>query len=204
MIVLEIEKRGILNKEEFKSLKNLLEKYGRFKGYFKRLFIDYTPFLKKEENIDVRIRITNNIPEIIIKKGKWFGTVREEVSVILEQNQLVNAIKLMSILGYKKGILGIRKIWRYDYKNVEFSLTEVIKIKKINNNYKTIGVYAYFFEIEGKSQEDINNIIGELGLKIVDEDTWISYVKKDLNKNANITFEADKDIDKVGELYDSV
>ncbi len=203
-MAIEIEKRGVLRKEEFEKLMNTLKNRGTFKGHYKRLFIDYTPFIEKD-SIDVRVRVTNNVPEIIIKKGKWFDTVREEVSVILREEQLSNALKLMGLLGYKKGILGIRKIWRFDFDTVEFSLTEIVRIRKSGARYDAIEGYSYFFEIEGNSEEDIDRSIKEFGLEVMTTEEWTEYVMKDLNKNANVVFDVEtSDLDSISEVYESV
>lgn len=194
---IEVELRGPLTKESYDKLKEFFNQKGEKKSIKKRILIDYTTCIEGEDirirNIDIRARITNDIPEIIIKIGKWKGSdIRKEISVLLQKGQFSNLVQAYAALGYKKGMLCIRNSMIFNYNNVEFALVEVPG-------------HSYFFEaemlVESKegieiAQEKINKTCRELGLELFSDVDWFNYIEL-LNKEANKLF----DIDKDGEDY---
>ena len=196
-MVYEIEARGPLSKEKYAELVELFEQNGFFKEKRERLFIDYSALLKGQEperrNLDIRARITNGIPEIVIKSGKWQATnSREEVSCLLQKGEFSHLVKAFALLGYKKGVLCIRKSFVYEYQGVEFALIEVPD-------------HSYFFEAEKMTQvkeestiiiNEIKTICTGLGLHVFSDAEWFDYIET-LNKEANKIFDFEID----GENY---
>ena len=194
---IEIELRGPLTKKDYTRLKDFFERKGENKAIKKRILVDYTTCIEGEDirnrNIDIRARITNDIPEMIIKIGKWKGCdVRKEISVLLQKGQFSNLVQAYAALGYKKGVLCVRNSVIYNYKNIEFALVEVPK-------------HSYFFEAEilvspaeetKTAQEKIKKICKDLNLKLFSDTDYFNYIEL-LNKEANKLF----DIDKDGEDY---
>ncbi|HPO05813.1 MAG TPA: hypothetical protein PLQ36_01750, partial [Candidatus Gracilibacteria bacterium] len=133
---------------------------------------------------DIRIRITNGIPEIILKLGKWGGQdQREEISILGEKNNYHSMIKLFGEIGYKKGVLCKRISKVYQYNDIEFSIIEVPN-------------HSYFFEAEissneAISKEKLDNLIlavcSQLNLTIFNDDDYYQYIDK-LNNEANEIF----------------
>ncbi len=136
---IEVEMRGPLSKSELDRLKSFLSKQGTFKTTKNRLLIDYSTFLEKDirnRRVDFRARVTNGVPEMIIKIGRWGGSdTRKEISVLLQEGQFSNLVKAFSNLGYKKGVLAIRNSQVYEYEGIEFALAEVPN-------------HSYYFEAE--------------------------------------------------------
>lgn len=194
---IEVELRGPLTKEDYDRLNNFFDQKAENKATKKRILVDYTTCIEGEDirnrNIDIRARITNEIPEIIIKIGKWKGSdVRKEISVLLQKGQFSNLVQAYAALGYKKGILCVRNSMIYNYNNIEFALVEVPG-------------HSYFFEAEivASSEVEIKTVQNkieeackELGLNLFSDTDWFNYIET-LNKEANTLF----DIDKDGEDY---
>lgn len=70
---IEIEIRGPLSKKEFKDLIRFFDAKGEKITEKNRILIDYSTFLKggvKDRQKDIRLRVTNGTPEIIVKIGK--------------------------------------------------------------------------------------------------------------------------------------
>lgn len=194
---IEVEFRGPLSKEEYIRLKSFLNKKGSKRLSRKRLFIDYSTCINGEDlrkrKIDIRARITNNIPEMIIKIGAWKGSdSRKEISVLLQKGQFSNLVQAYAALGYSQGVLGIRNSLIYQYQDIEFALVEVPG-------------HSYYFELEmlvsskgeiKEARRKIKEMCQNLGLKLFSDLEFFNYIEK-LNKEANKIF----DINKDGEDY---
>lgn len=192
---IEVEARGYLTKVKYESLKAFFDKYGTNKFIKNRILIDYSTCIKgadiRDRHLDIRARITNEIPEMIIKVGKWKGSdTRKEISVILQKGQFSNLVQAYAVLGYKKGVLCIRNSLIYFFKNIEFALVEVPS-------------HSYFFEAEicvvsetevEKAQNDIKNVCKDLNIQLFTDQEWFNYIDV-LNKEANKLFDIDIDGD---------
>ena len=82
---IEVEVRGLLSTDEYQNAKAILAEKGTFKETKERVFIDYSAFLPgegiRDRSKDIRIRVTNGIPEITVKLGAWGGSEsRKELS----------------------------------------------------------------------------------------------------------------------------
>jgi len=185
---IEVEIRGPLSKEKFENLISFFESKGKKITDKNRILIDYSTFLEggiKNRQKDIRLRITNGIPEIIVKIGKWGGTEhRKELSVFTKPGEFDTLVEIFAALGFNKGALCVRKSKVYEYKGIEFALVEVPG-------------HSYYYEAEkmADEKEDANNIISEiknvckyLGLEVFDKKQFFDYVEL-LNKEANEIFD---------------
>jgi len=186
---IEVESRGLISKEKVLELEEIFQKNGKFKGIKDRVLIDYSTYLPNEgiENRtkDIRLRVTNKIPEIIVKLGKWGGEEnRKELSILTKQGEFDKLVQIFGAIGLTKGALCVRKTKVYDYKNVEFSLVEIPN-------------HSYYFEAEKlidnnddekKAKDEIRKICKELDLNLFNDSEFFQYVKK-LNKEANKIFD---------------
>ena len=82
---IEVEIRGILNKDQYDQTKTLFEKLASLKENKSRILIDYSTFLPgegiRDRQKDIRVRVTNGVPEIVVKLGSWGGSEsRRELS----------------------------------------------------------------------------------------------------------------------------
>ncbi len=78
---IEVELRGPLPEPAYQKIMQTLTSLGGVVKKQNRFLLDYSTFIEGigERKLDVRVRKTNGKPEIIVKKGKFGGTSREEV-----------------------------------------------------------------------------------------------------------------------------
>ncbi len=185
---IEIELRGPLSKEEFNNLVNFFENNGKKTSEKDRILIDYSTFLEggvEKRKKDIRLRVTNGIPEIIVKVGEWGGAEqRKELSAFTRPGEFDTLVEIFGELGFGKGMLCVRKSKVYEYKDIEFALVEVPR-------------HSYYYEAEkmatGKENGDelikeIENVCKELNLNIFDKKQFFEYIDK-LNKESNEVFD---------------
>ncbi len=184
----EVELRGPVSQESYGQLKTLLDEQGVLLQTRSRILIDYSTFLPnegiKERQRDIRLRITNGKPEIIIKTGSWGGSdQRKELSVFAEEGSFDRLVQAFHVLGYDKGVLCVRNSLLYKYKEVEFALVEVPG-------------HSYYFEAEKMSDEagkdaatqEIADLCKTLGLTLFSDQTFFEYIDT-LNREANEVFD---------------
>ena len=165
---LEVEIRGPLTKQKFIQMKQYLSQKAKFIKNYKRLSLMY--FSKKipknvnqikNEKIDLRIRITDGHPELMLKYGNWSGSdIREESAINIQKNQLRIAIKVLKYLGWHIVVAYGTVSYIYFYKNIEFKLVEIKD-------------YGFFYEAEiltnkmntEKAMKNIQHVINTMGLK---------------------------------------
>ncbi|MDP3948674.1 MAG: hypothetical protein Q8Q17_01855 [bacterium] len=185
---IEIEVRGPLSAEKIKGLIGLFEKDGKKITDKDRFFIDYSTFLEggvENRKQDIRLRSTNGVPEIVVKIGEWSGTEqRKELSFSGKPGEFDTIVEIFGALGFRKGMLCIRKSRVYEYKGIEFALVEVPK-------------HSYYYEAEKmagaeddgeKITDEIKKVCEELGLEIFDKKSFFEYIHK-LNDEANEVFD---------------
>lgn len=186
----EVEVRGpIHNQQEYARVEEVLKKEGTFVREDKRIIIDYSTFLDggvRERTLDIRARVTNGEPEMIIKRGSWGGDeVREEVSVPVHKGKFFDLLRAYALLGYTKGVLVARKSRVYTYRDTEIVLV-------------TIPGHSSFYEaehiVQHEAQHDaarasLEGVVQSLGLETFSDEEWFSYVET-LNKEANGIYDA--------------
>lgn len=188
----EVELRGpIVSVQEYNRLEQLLSTRGTFVREDKRIIVDYTTFLDggvRERTLDIRARVTNGEPEIIIKRGSWGGDeVREEVSVPVHRGKFFDLLRAYALLGYTKGVLVARKSKVYTYQDTEIVLV-------------TIPNHSSFFEaehiVQHEAQHDaaraqLEHVVQSLGLTTFSDEEWFTYLET-LNKEANGVYDANE------------
>jgi len=118
-MAIEIEFRGPLEKNEFLKLLSFFKKEAEFVKRMKRkTFV----FDSKDKTIDLKIRTTDRVPEIVLKKGFAAARRREEIIIPLKTDSMKEAVRIFSLLGHNKGIIAIRDNYIFNYKNIEFAL----------------------------------------------------------------------------------
>jgi adenylate cyclase class IV len=202
--MMEVELRGLLDKNECDKLTSFLENNGKKIGESLRLLIDYTPF-KEDKDLDVRLRITGENAEIMIKKGRYLSSARKEIQLRISKRDIPNAIEVLGALGYTKGIVAIRKIYKYVYEEIEFAVSD---IAKVNDDLSIMPSQAFFFEAEimadeeevGNAKKEISHLLNKLGLNEIDDEKFRDYVLNEVNKKFNLVFDSSIDKNIIGKI----
>ena len=184
---IEVEVSGPLSKEKVQKLISFLEKNGKKTNVKHRVLIDYSTFLGeglKNRKKDIRLRITNGNPEIIVKLGDWTSSNhRKELSVFAEAGSFDRLVQIYAALGYEKGMLCERITQVYEYDGIEFALVGIPN-------------HSFHFEAEIMSDEKhaeearkhIEETCRKLGLTIFTDGEYLNYIDT-LNKEANEVFD---------------
>lgn len=186
---IEVEVRGLLSTEEYEKLTSFFDENAKKVEEKDRIFIDYSTFLPggvEGRKKDIRLRVTNGIPEIIVKLGEWGGAEqRRELSVKTAPGTFDLLTEIFAALGYEKGVLAVRKSQVYEYKDIEFALVEVPG-------------HSYYFEAEKMAHDgedceellaELNAVCQELGVAVFSKEEFFAYIQK-LNKEINGVFNA--------------
>ena len=138
----------------------------------------------KHRKKDIRLRITNGEPEIIVKLGDWTSSNhRKELSVFTERGSFDTLVQIYAALGYKKGMLCERITEVYNYDDIEFAIVEVPG----NSFHFEAEIMADEGGIEA-AKSHIQGVCEELGLEIFTDEGYIAYIER-LNKEANEIFD---------------
>lgn len=184
----EIEVRGPLTREQYQELTKKFDTEGELIEEKERVLIDYSTFLSGEEmetrKTDIRLRVTNTRPEIIVKLGSWGGNEqREELSVMAEQGSFDTLVKIFAVMGYRKGMLCVRKTKAYRYKDVEFALVEIPGSHYTYEAEKLVAADAD----KDTATSEIENVCSALGLQVYSDQEFFDFVKK-LDEEVNEIF----------------
>lgn len=184
---IEVEISGPLTKEQNAELMDFFGKNGKKTNVKHRVLIDYSTFLGdgiRNRKKDIRLRITNGNPEIIVKLGDWnSANHRKELSVFTEVGSFDRLVQIYAALGYEKGMLCERTTQVYEYDGIEFALVEVPG-------------HSFHYEAEIMSDEKsveearahIEKVCKKLGLEIFTDEGYMNYIET-LNQEANEVFD---------------
>ena len=184
---IEVEYSGPLTSKQAKDLMTFFNEHGEKVATKHRVLIDYSTFLGdglKNRKKDIRLRITNGNPEIIVKLGDWTSSNnRKELSVFTEAGSFDTLVQIYAALGYTKGMLCERITEAYNDDGIEFAIV-------------AIPGNSYHFEAEVMADEDnvaaakahIQEVCEKLDLKIFTDEEYIAYIET-LNKEANEVFD---------------
>lgn len=189
---IEVEMRGKLDSSAIPELVEKILSNGEFVQRKERVLIDYSTCLPEQgiegRKLDIRLRNTNKLSEIILKTGAWGGSdARREYSV-KTNDSFDTLVQIYKLLGLSKGVLCVRNIDVYTYKGVEIALVEVPE-------------HSYFFEAEielaetegtEKAQATLKEVLDELGLVTYIDAEYFAYIEL-LNKEANTIFDANQE-----------
>ncbi|MEI6040303.1 MAG: hypothetical protein WCP93_03055 [Candidatus Berkelbacteria bacterium] len=171
MAKFEIEQRGRLSKEKFVELTDFFQKNGQKLEQKNRISLIWCTAKEniaevKDEEIDLRLRVTNGEGEVVLKHGKWGGKdARKEFSFKVENlEKFWDYLEFVRILGYHNFLVTETIKNDYEYDGVEFSLVEVPG-------------WGYYFEAEilvdqegiDAANKKIESTVDRVGLEIINE-----------------------------------
>lgn len=192
--LIEVEIRGPLPEARYKKICETLKHSGQNVRTEHRILIDYSTGLATDtfENrtVDIRLRLKNDIPEIVVKRGKagdW--SAREEIITTLAKGEFSNAVKTFAALGYTKGMVCVREILHASYGGAEFSIADP----------GSDDLYYYEAEITASTDDEVKEARSKLdvlarkfGLPIWNEKEMFAFIRK-LNESVNYKFDYDID-----------
>jgi adenylate cyclase class IV len=191
---IEVEIRGKIEKfekilERFRQKANFLGEKNRISFIYFREDIDETDLSSiKDEQVDLRVRITNKLPEIVMKYGTWgVEENRREFSFPIEIEKFNQAIEFFKCLGWKRGVLVDTKTYLFEYKCVEFAL-----VKSGNFSYFEAEKIITDENKISPEKQKIKEIIKEMGLIIFTEKEFIQMIEA-MNKRKDRLFNMEKD-----------
>jgi|JI9StandDraft_1071089.scaffolds.fasta_scaffold224554_1 predicted adenylyl cyclase CyaB len=189
---IEVEMRGTL---ESLSIPKLVEKIlseGKFIQRKERVLIDYSTCLPEQgvegRKLDIRLRNTNKVSEIILKTGAWGGSDARREYAVKTNDSFDTLVQIYKLLGLSKGVLCVRNIDVYTYHGVEIALVEVPG-------------HSYFFEAEielaetegtEKARAQLKEVLHKLGLTAYSDADYFAYIEV-LNKEANTIFDSNQE-----------
>jgi len=191
---IEVEQRGLLSQKRFLKLKGFFSKNAKFLGEKDRLSLIYFRHKshrledERDNTIDLKLRITNKKPELVLKHGKWGSKdSRKEFGFQIERRQFWEMAEFLKVLGFTHGVLNATKTFAFKYKGMEFALVEVPG-------------WGHYFEAEilsskknwKKADERLDGEIQKLGLKIVGEKEYLKLLKS-LNSRKGFHFDFEKE-----------
>lgn len=171
MAKFEIEQRGRLSQNKFDELTKFFTKEGKKLDQKNRISLIWCTAKEKiaevkDEEIDLRLRVTNGKGEVVLKHGKWGGKEnRKEYSFAVENfDKFWDYLEFVRILGYHNFLLTQTVKNDFEYKGVEFSLVEVPG-------------WGYYFEAEiladeaeiEQAHKKIEEVVDLVGLETIDQ-----------------------------------
>lgn len=193
---IETELRAVLSNQEASRLRAYCAKNGQLTSTERRMIIDYSSFIEGVRNRtqDIRVRVTNGSPEIVVKIGALADHSRLESNVLV-RSSVHELVELMGLLGYNKGVLVLKTIERYTLGTIEVS---IVANHYVSNPSK---IHSYLLEVEichedtEKARQDavysIKQLLNKLDIEPIDDTAFYEWIE-DLNTEANDIFEYQK------------
>lgn len=192
---IELEFRAEIKEKQFFQLLSRLEKKGKLISHTRRLSAMF--FGKINDNsFDIRVRITNGQPEVVIKKGDLYAVDRLEFSQPITREQFFGFIRLFSLFSFKSEIA--------ERETYNFLLNDSVTISVVK-----AGNISYV-EIEKMSSKDtleINrkhllDLVGEYDLKLISSEEEFSNLCERLSKQCDWLFtNTGENFDKLKNIF---
>jgi hypothetical protein len=155
----EIEIRGKLSKADFERLTSLLKVKGKLQKHYSRLSVDLSPGFNSKtrsweggSKFDLRLKKSGTTEKISLKIGQFHLKKRREVEVEIQEGQFLNALSVLEILGYGKGMIYFWESWEYSYQGFE------VKLSKYTKDYYTWEIEALEKDADPSSLAKLLNL----------------------------------------------
>lgn len=189
---IEVELRGPLDEAGYKTIQAYLDANGKHTNSQKRVFFDLSQAIGiNNRTLDVRVKTTNGKIQIVVKKSISESSSREEAEVNIEAGSLKQALHALALLGYPKGVSGIREIERYTVGEIEFAVQSVMRIDngELHSRFYEAEIMANP-ENKDEAEKRLRELLAEIKLPVFDREGWNAYEAK-LNREANGWFDFD-------------
>lgn len=176
--IAEVEITGVLDPPALARLRALVGSW-TFEGRFDRYLINFTTPEMRAKKVDVRARVTNGNPEIVVKYGEWGSGKRVETNVRCERGQFTSLVKAMVAMGLSEGVGCHRVIDRYRDDKLEVSIIEVPGYKTFYEAELQVPV-----EAADAAMSELQQWATKNGFQVFDKKEYLSFIE-DLDANAN-------------------
>lgn len=190
---IEVELRGEVLFKERRPIKRKLEKIGNFISHDKRLSVMYFGNIDNK-NVDIRVRITNKKPEVVMKYGKLGACDRVEISQKISRSQFIGFAEMFFKFNFKS-IIAEREIFNYSLPGgIIASLVlagniSYIEIEKMSS-----------IEEKDKNLAEVKKMAGRLKIRLFKNNQEFNNLCSRLNKCMDRRLTKDSDIKKLKEL----
>ncbi len=181
--MIEVEVRGRVENfeetlEKFRKDKDV--QFVKEKDRFTMLFLrkGARPLREDVENelVDLRIRITNKKPELVLKYGKLSGCEgREEILIPIQTSDFEKAVEMLKLLEWNHGVTIATKAYIFNYKDTEFAL-----VKTTGLDYFEAERIVHEKEDADRIIQEIKEVCKEFHLDPIDKDEFFELLE-DLN-----------------------
>ena len=184
---IEVEVRGKIQDfdktlEEFKQKAKFIEEKDRFSLIYFRADSPLDMETVKTEKVDLKLRITNKKPEIVLKYGFVRSTEsRKEILIPISLDKFEEAVELFKFLDWYKGAIMATKTFVFNYKGIEIALVK----NHIQNYFEAEKLISNKKDAE-KELENIKKICSEEGLIVFTDDEFFDMMDKMNNAEGGI------------------
>jgi len=167
---IELELRAKIDFKNLDKIKKNLEKIAKKISKTNRLSVMFFGKINNKPK-DIRVRITNDECELVIKTGSFYSPNRVEISQKIQIKQFIGIIKIFSQLGFRSEI-GERETFNYEIpNNIIISLVTADKVAYIElekmSDKKTVI----------KNMVELKKLAKNLNLKIMKEKEFNNFCK---------------------------
>lgn len=117
-LVIEVELRSLISKEQFQNLHSFFNKNARFKSDDEQV----TYYFESEH--DIRIQQNKTHSKIVLKKGRLHDDAREEIEINCPRDDFSRLEQLFVSLGYAVQIKWFRKRETFDWDGITVTLDD--------------------------------------------------------------------------------
>lgn len=193
--MLEVEKRGAINQDKIKALREFLQTNGKLKSKLKQLniFIEFdNAFLGTLENTkhSINVSFSKNIDtsEIVsklkTKSGLMYSGVRNEISISFDYHNKSSIFDFLSVFGISKGCP--RYYYREDYKFNNLNIT--LKEKGLAPDHFEIDMEIDSTENVTFAESQIKEFLEQHNLIAYSDEEYKRIMLKVFNENPPIPF----------------
>jgi len=192
---IELELRAEIHPQNYHNFKKRIESLATLHSHTKRLSVML--FGKtKNRKIDIRVRTTNGVCEIVIKTGSFGSHDRIEISQGINKEQFVGMVKIFSQLGFAAEV-GERETFNYSLpNNITISLVSAGDI-----SYIEIEKMSSRADLD-KNKKQLEEISDRLSLKLLQNEKEFNELCKRLSRRIDWPFlGTKKDYLKLSKLF---
>lgn len=110
---IECEVRAEIAMDDLCAIHEKLKSLSHDSNREKRLSVMFFGETSSEKPIDVRIRITNGRPEMVVKKGALHAADRTESSLSIDDDQFIDLVNIVSLFDFQEIKVGERSTTNY-------------------------------------------------------------------------------------------